>query len=114
MKTKYEYIAIYVDDLLVASEKSQQIIIDLKEKFKLKIKGDGPLEYHLGCYYKLDKDNTLVAQPIKYINKILESYKKMFPGENLHNIKAPLEKKITLNSTTQSYVMKNKSQNTCT
>ena len=60
--------------------------------FKLKIKGDGPLEYHLGCDYKLDKDNTLVVQPIKYINKILESSKKMFPGENLHNIKAPLEK----------------------
>ena len=39
-KTKYEYIAIYVDDLLIASDKPQQIIRDLKEKFKLKIKGD--------------------------------------------------------------------------
>ena len=43
MKTKYEYIAIYVDDLLIASEKPQQIIKDLKEEFKLRIKGDGPL-----------------------------------------------------------------------
>ena len=49
MKNKYEYIPIYVDDLL----KPQQIIQDLKENFKLKIKGDGPLEYHLGCDYKL-------------------------------------------------------------
>ena len=89
MKTKYEYIAIYVYDLLIPSDKPQQIIKDLKEKFKLKIKGDGPLEYHLGCDYKLHKDNTLVAQPIKYINKILESYKKMYPDEN---IKAPLKK----------------------
>ena len=61
VKNKYEYIAIYVDDLLIASEEPQQIIKDLKEKFKLKIKGDGPLEYHLGCDYKLDKDGTLVA-----------------------------------------------------
>ena len=38
MKNKYEYIAIYVDDLLIASEKPQQIIKDLKEKFKLKLK----------------------------------------------------------------------------
>ena len=82
METKYEDIAIYVDDLLIASDKPQQIIKDLKEKFKLKIKRDGPLEYYLDCDYKLDKDNTLVAQPIKYINKILESYKKMFPDEN--------------------------------
>ena len=82
MKNKYEYIAIYVDDLLIASEKPQQIIKDLKEKFKLKIKGNGPLEYHLGCDYKQDKDGTSVAQPIKYINKILESYKKKLPDES--------------------------------
>ena len=37
MKTKYEYIDIYVDDLLIASEKPQQIIKDLKEKLQLKI-----------------------------------------------------------------------------
>ena len=86
MKTKYEYIAIYVDDLLIASDKPQQIIKTLKEKFKLIIKGDGPLEYHLSCEYKIDKDDTLVTQPIKYINKIFESYKKMFPDENFHNI----------------------------
>ena len=41
MKNKYEYTAIYVDDLLIASEEPQQIIQDLEEKFKLKIKGDG-------------------------------------------------------------------------
>ena len=64
----------------------------LERKFKLKIKGDGPLEYHLCCDYKLDKDGTLVAQPTRYINMILESYKKMFPGENFINAKSPLEK----------------------
>ena len=30
MKDKYEYIAIYVDDLLIASEEPQKIIQDLK------------------------------------------------------------------------------------
>ena len=92
MKNKYEYITIYVDDLLIASAEPKQIIKDLKEKFKLKITGDGPLEYHLGCDYKLDKDGTLVAQPTKYINKILESYKKMFPNESFINTKSSLEK----------------------
>ena len=62
MKTKYENIAIYVDDLLIASNKPQQIIQDSK-KFELKIKGDGPLQYSLGCDYKQDKGATLVAQP---------------------------------------------------
>ena len=102
MKDKYKYIAIYIDDLLIASEELQKIIQDLKGKFKLKIKGDRPLEYHLGCDYKLDKDlgcdykldndGTLVAQPTRYINKIIESYEKMFPDENFINAKSPLEK----------------------
>ena len=45
MKDKYECIAIHVDDQLIASEEPQKIIQDLKDKFKLKIKGDGLLEY---------------------------------------------------------------------
>ena len=73
MKDKYKYIAVYVDDLLIVSEELQKIIQDLKEEFKLKIKGDGPLEYHLGCDYKLDQDGTLVAQPIRYINDRIPS-----------------------------------------
>ena len=52
---------IYIDDLPIDSEEPQKIIQDLKDKFMLKIKGDGPLEYHLGCDYKLDRDGTLVA-----------------------------------------------------
>ena len=50
------------------------------------------MEYHLGYDYNLDKDGTLVAQPTRYINKILESYKKMFTNENFMNAKSPLEK----------------------
>ena len=92
VKNKYEYITIYVDDLFIASEKPQQVIQDLKEIFKLKIKGDGPLEYHHGYDYKPDKDSTLAAQPTKYINEILESYKKMFPNENFLNVESPREK----------------------
>ena len=94
MENKYEYIAIYIDDLLIAFEYlyPQKIIHDLKENFNIKIKGDGPLEYHLGCDYKLDKDGTLVAQPTKYINKILDPYKKMFPNEDFISSRSPLEK----------------------
>ena len=50
------------------------------------------MEYHLGCDYKPDKDGTLVAEPTRYINKMLESYKKMFPNENFINAKSPLGK----------------------
>ena len=92
MRDKHEYIAVYVDDLLITSQEPPIILQDLKEKFRLKIKGDGPLEYHLGCNYKLDKDGTLIAQPTKYIGKIVDSFKKMFPNENFINSRSPLEK----------------------
>ena len=90
--TKYEYVAIYVDDLLIACDCASDFIHTLKSKHNLKIKGEGPLKYHLGCDYHMDPDGTLVAQPKKYISKILDSFHQMFPGESLPQVKSPLDK----------------------
>ena len=90
--TKYEYVAIYVDDLLIACDCASDFIHTLKKKHNLKIKGEGPLKYHLGCDYHMDPDGTLVAQPKKYISKILDSFHQMFPGERLPQVKSPLDK----------------------
>ena len=76
--TKYEYVAIYVDDLLIARDCASDFFHTLKKKHSLKIKGEGPLKYHLGCDYHMDPDGTLVAQPKKYISKILDSFHQMF------------------------------------
>ena len=85
--TKYEYVAIYVDDLLIACTCASEFIHTLKRKHNLKTKGDGPLKYHLGCDY-----GTLVALPQKNISKILDSFHQMFPGESLPKVKSPLDK----------------------
>ena len=45
----YEYIAVYVDNLAIASRDSQALITILQEQCKLQLKGVGPLTYHLGC-----------------------------------------------------------------
>ena len=45
----YEYIAVYVDDLCVASKDPGKIFQTQKNKYKFKLKGDGPLDYLLGC-----------------------------------------------------------------
>ena len=55
----------------------------LEKKYKLKFKGAGPLSYHLGCGYSRGEDGTLVAEPRKYVDKILESYEKMFGGSQI-------------------------------
>ena len=90
--TKYEYVAINGDDLLIAHDSPEEIIHTLKSKFNLKIQGDGPVEYHLGCDYYQDPNGTSVTLPKKYITKIVVSCHKMVPGENLPHVKSALEK----------------------
>ena len=85
----YEYIAVYVDDLAICMKDPKSFCDTLKEKYKLKLKGVGPINYHLGCGYTRDEDGTLVADPRKYVEKILESYGKTF-GEKPKKIKTPL------------------------
>ena len=54
------------------------------------MKGDGPIDYHLGLNYIHEPDGTLCLQPVKYIEKIMESYKNMF-GELPKKYVCPLK-----------------------
>ena len=47
---------------------------DLHLKHHFKLRRTGPLTHHLGCTYTRDPDGALVADPIKSIKKILDSY----------------------------------------
>ena len=88
----YEYIATYVDDLCIATQDPGKIIQTIKEDYKLKLKGNGPLSHHLGADYTRDKGTTLVCQPKKYIDRLLESYQFMFKQDPPKNMRTPLEK----------------------
>lgn len=45
----YEYIAIYIDDLLIVSKDPQSVTNILMKKNRLKLKGTSPIKYYLGC-----------------------------------------------------------------
>jgi hypothetical protein len=90
-KTKYEYLAVYVDDLLMAMEDPKSFCDTLKRKHKFKLKGDGPINYHIGLNYQRTKDGVLVQRPEKFIDKMMESYKRMY-GSFPNKAKTPLEK----------------------
>ena len=52
----YEYhISVYVDDLAIASRNAMCIIEELEKGQGFKLKGTGPITYHLGCDYKRDE-----------------------------------------------------------
>ena len=85
----YEYIAVYVDDLAIISTDPGNICKILKEKYNFKLKGDGPIDFHLGCCYTKDSDGTLVADPRRYIGKMMDTFERIFK-EKPKKAKTPL------------------------
>ena len=55
----YEYIAIFVDDLAIFAMDPGAICKIFTEKYNFKLKGVGPLEYHLGCLSALPTQEKL-------------------------------------------------------
>jgi hypothetical protein len=75
----WEYVATYVDDLCLVMKEPKQFLETLKATpYSFKLKGSGPLEFHLGCGFRRDVDNHLVMDPIKYIEKMMDGYKQFF------------------------------------
>ena len=87
----YKYIGVYVDDLLIISKAPQDIIDVLENVHHFNLKGSGPIKFHLGCDYFRDKDGVLCYAPIKYIEKMLDNYKRIF-GKMPTKAASPLEK----------------------
>ena len=74
----YEYIAVYVDDLLIASKAPEEIIRELKVTHGVKLKGTGAVEFHHGYNYFRDNSGVLCYAPRQYIEKMMHNYKWLF------------------------------------
>jgi len=88
----YEYIAVYVDDLAFALKDPQAFATILQDKYSFKIKGTGPISYHLGMDFFRDKDGTLCIAPRKYIEKMIANFKRIFGEAPRHVYTSPIEK----------------------
>jgi Reverse transcriptase (RNA-dependent DNA polymerase) len=86
----YEYIAVYIDDLVIASRKPNEIVRILEEIHKFKLKGSGPTSFHLGCDFFQDEDGVLCNAPKKYILRMLDMFERLF-GKHPKQYVAPLE-----------------------
>ncbi len=89
-QTHYEYIAVYVDDLLIASKKPVDIIDDLENKYKFNLKGTGTIKHHLGCKYSRE-NGVLCMQPQEYIEKMIGDYERIY-GKKPKHATSPLVK----------------------
>jgi len=88
----YEYIAQYVDDLAIISQNPQEIIDKLKNHYNFKLKGTGPIAYHLGANFERDQEGILCMSPSKYIDRMIESYLRLFGTKPKTIYSSPLEK----------------------
>ena len=90
--TIWEYIGVYVDDLAFAMKNPQEFVDILEKKYGFKLKGTGPITFHLGCDFFRDSDGVLCMAPMKYIEKVIANYSKLFNEEKLQKqVKLPLE-----------------------
>jgi hypothetical protein len=87
----YEYVCVYVDDLMVMSKDPDKFFEDLKSKFGYKLKGVGDPKYHLGGDFFRDNDGTLAWGAESYIKKMLVNYEQMF-GEKPKEYSSPMLK----------------------
>ncbi len=60
---KYEYIAVYVDDLAIAAKDPKQIVDVLMNQYKFKLKGTGPITFHLGMDFFRDDCGIVCMAP---------------------------------------------------
>ena len=78
----YEYIATYVDDLLIIGKDPMAIIQALKKLYPLK--GVGSPEYYLGGDIMRGKDGRLVTSAKTYIKRICEKIEKVMEWKLRH------------------------------
>jgi Reverse transcriptase (RNA-dependent DNA polymerase) len=74
----WEYVAVYVDNLLIASRTPQDIVDTLEKVHQFKLKGSGPTSFHPGCDFFRDDNGVLCYAPKKYIVLMLDTYERIF------------------------------------
>ena len=87
----YEYVATYVDDLLVVSKEPNMILETIKQSYKYELKGVGMPEYYSGGNVDYDYENkTWVMSAKTYIKNICEKIEKLMDVK-LKNYGSPMD-----------------------
>jgi Reverse transcriptase (RNA-dependent DNA polymerase) len=88
----YEYIGVYVDDLAIVAKDPWEIVDVLEWKYKFKLKGTGPISFHLGMGFFHDEEGVLCLSPKRYIERMISTYVTLFGVKPSMKYSSPLEK----------------------
>jgi hypothetical protein len=89
----WEYVAVYVDDLAIAMRDPEWLISALSSTpYDFKLKGSGPIKFHLGMQFSRDKHGVLCLESAKYLQKMVDTYATHFGTKPKQVYHSPLEK----------------------
>ena len=88
----WEYIVVYVDDIIVAMKDPKSFFDELQDpdKVDFKMKGVGSLTYHLGADFFRDDDGTLCLGSQTYAKRLCSNFECLY-GESPKSVFSPLE-----------------------
>jgi Reverse transcriptase (RNA-dependent DNA polymerase) len=88
----YEYIGVYVDDLAIITRNPGEIANILQSKYNFKLKGAGPIMFHLGMDLFHDSDGVpLCIATRKYVEKMVMTYEQHFGSKPSQKISLSVE-----------------------
>ena len=69
----YEYVATYVDDLCLGMLDPKSFTDTLQKKYNFKLKGTGPIDFHLGQSFSRNDDGEMEISAKRYVLPIAYS-----------------------------------------
>ena len=97
--TRYEYVCVYVDDIMMFGKDPQAFFDDLTHIYNYQLKGVGPPLYYLGGDFFRDTDGTFAWGTSSYVKKMIQNYEIMRSKINPKNIRHPWQRRTILNWT---------------
>ena len=86
----YEYVAMYVDDLCLGMLDPKSFMDTLQKKYNFKLKGTGPIDFHLGQSFSRNDDGEMEISAKRYVDKMIDTYVQLY-GEKPRKASSPLE-----------------------
>jgi hypothetical protein len=90
MAILYEYVATYVDDLCLGMLDPKSFTDTLQKKYNFKLKGMGPIDFHLGQSFSRYEDGEMEVSAKCYVDKMVDTYVQLY-GEKPRKALSPLE-----------------------
>ena len=84
---KYEYIATYVDDLIIVAKQPMDYLDEIKKQYPIRNIEINP-EYYLGNNIEVRNNNTIKISSKKYITEVLRKYEEKYGSLKKENVPA--------------------------